>query len=363
MKQLANLVLQRLEDKHRNITDVFRFLDQRGIGKVRKSDFLGGVERMRISLAREDAAKVWTYLDFAGKGYIQVQDLSVAYANNQHNFNMKAEVAINNAAMKNVAKQAADDEQRKVDEPLEIDASILEGKPPAYKGFKSSRVQPKANLGRSPLVSKSIDHTFGCKNLPSDEIGKLVSNKFMEDAAHRQMEKEQKLAEARMAIPKGLRQKQTVTSLMRKEVSKQLVEEYKLQASPTLLSPGRLTNASAVDAKKTLGKRNASLAAVGPKAEGGKVVLPPLQKVPLAKQRLASRQSGKAPPQADLSLTVDNTSRAGAYSSSKLAKQKAAHQDRVLFPTQVKESFLERNRHLASQKMTELASQFAMKSL
>lgn len=40
VKQLLSLVLGRMEEKHRNVTDVFRFMDQRGKGKVRKSDFM-----------------------------------------------------------------------------------------------------------------------------------------------------------------------------------------------------------------------------------------------------------------------------------------------------------------------------------
>jgi len=52
-----------MEDKHRNTTDVFRFMDERGKGKVRKSDFISAVERMRISLSREDITKVWNYID------------------------------------------------------------------------------------------------------------------------------------------------------------------------------------------------------------------------------------------------------------------------------------------------------------
>ena len=70
VKQLASLVMTRLEEKHRNITDVFRFMDQRGKGKVRKSDFVSAVERMRISLSREDTTKVWNYFDSAQVGYI-----------------------------------------------------------------------------------------------------------------------------------------------------------------------------------------------------------------------------------------------------------------------------------------------------
>ena len=65
-----SLVLTRMEDKHRNLTDVFRFMDQRGKGKVRKSDFIAAVERMRISLSREDCNKVWNYMDAKQAGFI-----------------------------------------------------------------------------------------------------------------------------------------------------------------------------------------------------------------------------------------------------------------------------------------------------
>ena len=56
-------MLTRMEDKHRNMTDVFRFIDERGKGKVLKKDFVSAVERMRISLSREDVTKVWNYID------------------------------------------------------------------------------------------------------------------------------------------------------------------------------------------------------------------------------------------------------------------------------------------------------------
>ena len=63
VRHLMSLVLTRMEDKHRNITDVFRWMDQRGKGKVKKSDFIQSIERARISLAREDVGKVWNYID------------------------------------------------------------------------------------------------------------------------------------------------------------------------------------------------------------------------------------------------------------------------------------------------------------
>jgi len=76
-----------MEDKHRSLTDVFRFIDQRGKGKVRKVDFVQAVERVRISLSREDVTKVWNYIDSQQMGYISMQELSLAYANRVSNFN------------------------------------------------------------------------------------------------------------------------------------------------------------------------------------------------------------------------------------------------------------------------------------
>jgi len=78
VKQLMSLIFSRLEDKHRNVTEMFRFMDQRGKGKISKPDFTSAVERMRISLSREDANKVWNYLDTNKNGYIQLHEVSQA---------------------------------------------------------------------------------------------------------------------------------------------------------------------------------------------------------------------------------------------------------------------------------------------
>ena len=96
-----------MEDKHRNITEVFRFMDQRGKGKVRKSDFISMIERIKISLSREDIGKVWNYIDAKQQGYIQLPELSVAYANRVNNFNKKVEMEVENAAALHYKNDAA----------------------------------------------------------------------------------------------------------------------------------------------------------------------------------------------------------------------------------------------------------------
>ena len=89
-------------------------MDQRGKGKVRKSDFMQAVERMRISLAREDVAKVWGFLDTTKAGHIQLQELSNAYANKIHNFNKQVETAVETkAGTKYKIQQTGDLEESK----------------------------------------------------------------------------------------------------------------------------------------------------------------------------------------------------------------------------------------------------------
>lgn len=89
VRQLISLIFSRIEDKHKNVTEMFRFMDQRGQGKIDKKDFHSAVERMRISLSRDDANKVWNYLDMNGNGHIQLQEVSQAYENKLNNFGGK----------------------------------------------------------------------------------------------------------------------------------------------------------------------------------------------------------------------------------------------------------------------------------
>lgn len=50
------------------------------------------------------------------------------------------------------------------------------------RALNSKRNQPINTGVRSPIVTKGIEHTFGIKNLPSDQIGAIVQNEYMEQA-------------------------------------------------------------------------------------------------------------------------------------------------------------------------------------
>lgn len=71
---------------------------------------------------------------------------------------------------------------------------------------------------------------------------------------------------------------------MRKDFSKQIMDDHKLQMTPPMPIESK--------EKALMTKKNISLMNMA-KPET-KTFLPPLQKVPLTKQRLASRQSEKA---------------------------------------------------------------------
>ena len=77
-----DLVLTRMHDKYKNQTEVFRFMDAKGKGKVKRQDFLQAVEKMRISLSREDVTKVFQKIDSNGIGHFTYQDLAAASMKN-----------------------------------------------------------------------------------------------------------------------------------------------------------------------------------------------------------------------------------------------------------------------------------------
>lgn len=172
VKHLVSLVLTRMEDKHRNQTEVFLFLDQRGKNKVSKKDFATAVERLRISLSREDVTKVWNYIDCQQQGYITLGELSIAYANRVSNFGKNVENVVEKMASDGYNKQA------------KTGNDVTQNAPPVGSALKAQKDQFKVQTGaRSPMTTKSMEHIYGAQNLASDEIGALVNNHWMAEAA------------------------------------------------------------------------------------------------------------------------------------------------------------------------------------
>ena len=61
---------------------------------------------------------------------------------------------------------------------------------------------------RSPFTRKSIEHIYGTKNLPSDSIGKIVSNEFMQEAMTVSQAQNDEYARQKAKLaPKGIKER------------------------------------------------------------------------------------------------------------------------------------------------------------
>jgi hypothetical protein len=124
-------------------------------------------------------------------------DVSAALANKMNNFSPQTENAIEQMAKKQY-KQAQNEG---------------ESDSPRQPKVPRSSTQRMPGLGnnnsgaRSPLVNKSIEHIFGIKNLESDNVGQVVSNKYMQEASVLQQAKNAERANRLSLIPKGLKSK------------------------------------------------------------------------------------------------------------------------------------------------------------
>lgn len=139
------MVLVRLGERSKNQTELFRFLDIRGKGKVKKSEFLIAIEKARISLSREDIGKVFKKIDANNNGFFTYQDLCAAAAK-KSSLDARTNVGLQERAMNNLFRQESPD--------------------PA--------ASPKW---------VDIEKTYGCNNLPSDNMNQVMSNHFANEYA------------------------------------------------------------------------------------------------------------------------------------------------------------------------------------
>ena len=67
---LLEFVWQKIQEKHKSLTNAFRFLDYKSKGKIKKSDFALGLEKMKILLARADSDRLFNHLDKNSTGFL-----------------------------------------------------------------------------------------------------------------------------------------------------------------------------------------------------------------------------------------------------------------------------------------------------
>jgi len=72
------------------------------------------------------------------------------------------------------------------------------------KTTKAATASTRVPAPRSPRSTKALEPTFGVKNLPSDEIGKVVSNTWMIEAANQTLARKEEIARLKAIKPKKL---------------------------------------------------------------------------------------------------------------------------------------------------------------
>jgi Ca2+-binding EF-hand superfamily protein len=67
-------------ERHRSTTQAFRFFDLDARGKIKKSDVITGLEKLRVRLAARDFDLIWEYLDPQNNGAININDFAALSA-------------------------------------------------------------------------------------------------------------------------------------------------------------------------------------------------------------------------------------------------------------------------------------------
>jgi len=69
-------IWRKMQDQQKNLSHTFKIFDTKDKGKLKRADFLAGLERFTISLSEEDQEAAWIALDSKKKGYLTFEDFS-----------------------------------------------------------------------------------------------------------------------------------------------------------------------------------------------------------------------------------------------------------------------------------------------
>ena len=77
---MVELFWLKVFERHRSTTSAFRFFDLDARGKIKKSDVITGLEKLRVRLAARDFDLIWEYLDPQNNGAININDFAALSA-------------------------------------------------------------------------------------------------------------------------------------------------------------------------------------------------------------------------------------------------------------------------------------------
>lgn len=157
-------IWQKMLDQQKNIAQSFKIFDRRDKGKLKKADFVTGLEHFTINLSGEDQDAVWDALDAKKRGYLVFEDFSKLHQSEKQKImdDPYLHSAIQTHVQDSLAAERKKERDRIAQELLETMSSKL-GSASAYRYSQQA-------------PDKNTAHGIG--QLPSDNINELMHNTY-----------------------------------------------------------------------------------------------------------------------------------------------------------------------------------------
>jgi len=67
---------RKLVDHGKNLSQTFKIMDKKDKGKLKKADFIDGLDKLQIQISKEDGDAAWESLDVQKRGFINFEEFS-----------------------------------------------------------------------------------------------------------------------------------------------------------------------------------------------------------------------------------------------------------------------------------------------
>ncbi|TNV73715.1 hypothetical protein FGO68_gene1155 [Halteria grandinella] len=166
LHSLLELIWIKIQERYLAVAQAFRFFDVQNSGKISKSDFIFGLEQLKVKLSSNDLQLVFDYLDKNRDGFVSYSEFCYLCEEKRRNidpFDSSNSAAVNKSVTHGALSLGQEDEMDKL-ERMSMASNF-------YQGFKSKKMK----------AAKQNTHTFGVTSLPSDSISKIMTHQFEKD--------------------------------------------------------------------------------------------------------------------------------------------------------------------------------------
>jgi hypothetical protein len=74
---LLDALWVKIQERHRDVSSAFRFFDWAGKGKISKSNFINGLDKLNLRFEASDIDSLWHYLDKSRRGFLNFNDFVI----------------------------------------------------------------------------------------------------------------------------------------------------------------------------------------------------------------------------------------------------------------------------------------------